>query len=192
MDRVLRITPPKRTCIKEYKNYSSYKLYLKNDFMERCGYCNGLDRWSGGSRYYHIDHFKPKKLYPELEVKYNNLVYACSVCNIFKKDNWSDDEHNKFLDPCDEDLNLYFSRDRYGRIIVKAPEGKYMYEKLKLYLPRHGVSWNLCRIRSLLEEINEYFKMNPVQSQDKKASDLMVKYRFLVDALFKYHDMLVS
>ena len=145
---------PNRTCNLTYSNYRRFKVHLREDFHRRCGYCDSFDKWSGGSRYYHVDHFKPKKHFPELERDYSNLIYACSYCNIFKSDDWPSEDVGRYIDPCEEDYNDYFSRDNDGTITCTSEQGEYMYKKLHFYLIRHSVIWNLTRIFKLLKEID--------------------------------------
>lgn len=40
---------PKRTCTETYRNYLSFKPYLRGDFNKRCGYCDDDDFNAGGS-----------------------------------------------------------------------------------------------------------------------------------------------
>ena len=144
---------PKRTCTKSYTNYRSYKEYLATDFSNRCGYTNCPDFWFGGKDNFHIDHFLPWKKYPafpNLKTDYSNLVYSCSYVNISK----SDDEGN-YLDPCNEDYNKHFTRDKYGAILPNPKSNKavYMHQKLKLYLGRYKTIWMLDKLESQMQEL---------------------------------------
>lgn len=56
---------------------------LKRDGA-RCACC-GADRTDGLKM--HVDHIKPRKLYPELALDLNNLQVLCEVCN-HGKGNW--------------------------------------------------------------------------------------------------------
>ena len=58
------------------------KKRLINDFEHRCAYCDDLDKYGGGSKVYHVEHFAPKEKFPELKFQYDNLLYACPFCNI--------------------------------------------------------------------------------------------------------------
>ena len=42
------------------------KKRLINDFEHRCAYCDDLDKYGGGSKVYHVEHFAPKEKFPEL------------------------------------------------------------------------------------------------------------------------------
>lgn len=173
MEIDFRTTSPNRTCTKKYKSYRSFKKYLKEDFNSRCGYTDCPDFWFGGSKTFHIDHFKPKTKNPELEVEYSNLVYCCSYVNILK----SDDEGD-YIDPCDADLNEHFKRSSDGSIIPISNEGEYMHKSLKLYLKRYQTIWMLEAIRC---------KMLTLKSLIEKEVDVVLK-----DSLLKVQGELAN
>lgn len=157
---------PVRTCTQVYKDYKSFKEDLVKDFNNRCGYTDCPDFWFGGSRTFHIDHFKPHSKYPELKTSYSNLVYSCSYVNIAKSD--IDNQH--FLDPCDNDYNEHFRRNSNGSIIPISVEARIMYNELKLYLIRYQVIWMLDEIKGKLDKLIEINDNNPSQ----EASDMIV------------------
>ena len=75
-----RLKEPKRRDNIEIKSdYHDYKDDLKQDFNNRCGYC---DSKPFGIAPYEIDHFVPQKL-PNKKIssiapnEYSNLVYSC-------------------------------------------------------------------------------------------------------------------
>jgi len=161
MTNTFRVQAPKRTCVKSYTIYGSYKPYLAKDFYNRCGYTNCPDFWFGGTGNFHIDHFIPWKKHPaqpNLKTDYSNLVYCCSYVNILK----SDDE-TAYLDPCNEDYNNHFSRDQHGNILAnkKSVKAVYMHNKLKLYLKRYQIIWMLEKLFSRMEELKEAIQKSP-------------------------------
>src|SRR5271154_2101665 len=89
-----RLSVPSQTCSKQYLNYRRYKKYLIVDFSNRCGYCDGHDKWYGGFKNFHIDHFAPKEKFPQLKTVYSNLIYSCPSCNIAKSDFWPSTDEN--------------------------------------------------------------------------------------------------
>jgi hypothetical protein len=109
---------------------------------------------------FHIDHFAPKSLFPDLETVYGNLVYSCPICNMGKSDDWVTEAHNihnngkeGYIDPCDASYNQQFKRTRLGKIIPVTDVGKYMHKKFKLSLKRREILWRLTKIDDLLEQI---------------------------------------
>jgi hypothetical protein len=130
------------------KTYTLFKGELRADFAERCGYCDAPDHYCGGQRGYQIDHFAPKKKFPQLANVYANLVYACPICNRAKWDDWIGDcpntpvtEDKGYVDPCTEEYDVHLTRSGTGQIEALTPLGRYMRDSLKLTLLRHQLIW---------------------------------------------------
>ena len=65
--------PSRRKSPKIYADYHAYKESLKEDFHERCGYCDDHERFTEVP--FQIDHFVPKAVLKNIaENDYNNLV----------------------------------------------------------------------------------------------------------------------
>ena len=69
-----------------YKDYGSYRDWLRDEFTFHCVYCLHREQWYGRSGTFHIEHFVPVNVEPEGKCEYSNLVYACATCNEAKKD----------------------------------------------------------------------------------------------------------
>lgn len=141
---------PVRTCKKTFPNYQSYKQYLAEDFNHRCGYTNCSDRWLGGQKTFHIDHFLPVSTHLDKKCDYSNLVYACSYVNISKSD-----IEGPFLDPCNINYNDHFERNEFGDIIPKTPQAEFMYINLRLYMKRYGILWMLDELYDRMEKLKK-------------------------------------
>lgn len=160
---------PERTCDKKFPQYRPYKPFLRLDFNRRCGYCNDLDILCGGVRVFHIDHFCPKSLAPDLISAYSNLVYACPYCNLAKSNDWptgqielSVIDDSGYIDPCNPSLDEHLERYDNGRIRPKTDLGKYMFQKLNLGLRRHQLAWAYEQLEALLRELtSELERFNP-------------------------------
>lgn len=137
---------------KSFTQYGQYKPFLRNDFNKKCGYCDGLDIYVGGSRGFQIDHFKPKKIFPDFETDYENLVYSCPYCNRSKWDHWK--EQDGFIDPCDDLYAKVLFRNEKGQIQYLNEQGKYIYEHLKLYLRRHELIWIIEKLKKQSNELD--------------------------------------
>lgn len=162
---------PIRNCQKTFVSYRSYKKYLAADFNGRCGYTDCQDKWFGGISNFHIDHFVPHTLDPSLKTNYSNLVYACSYVNILK----SNDDPKNYLDPCLNDYNQHFFRNRTGTIFPnpQSPQAVYMHKKLKLGLARYQVIWLLEKFDDALEQLEKLVDQLPEGSdQEVKIKDL--------------------
>ena len=196
----LRYIHPIRKCEKKYSSYRSYKKYLAEDFNYKCGYCDDYHFWSGGAGSYHIDHFAPKSKFPELETDYNNLVYSCPFCNRAKSDDWVTDDPEKsivgdegYIDPCDPTYHEHLTRNEKGEIVPKTKIGYYMYKKLKLYLRRHMLIWNLTELQSLMEEVGDKLNSDIEDiEKEKEIKDLYIELsmefqNYLTYLLIDYH-----
>lgn len=70
-----------------YLDYKHYKPWLRDDFSFRCAYCLCRETWlPDGEAYFGSDHVRPRSRTAEALSSYDGLVYACSVCNAWKKD----------------------------------------------------------------------------------------------------------
>lgn len=75
-------------------NHPEIKLALQNMYEKRCCYCEGK---ISAQTIDHIEHFRPKSLFPHLVVDWDNLHCCCPICNQNKKDRW--DHNYPILDP---------------------------------------------------------------------------------------------
>ena len=67
-----------------YKNYESFRPWLRDEFMFRCVYCLKRETWGQVTSEFALDHFKPQKYNSDKKLDYKNLVYACQRCNSVK------------------------------------------------------------------------------------------------------------
>lgn len=185
---MFRKTKPERTCTKTYKRYQPFKSDLAKDFNSRCGYTDCADKWFGGITTFHIDHFKPSKHYPALRTNYSNLVYSCSYVNILK----SDDDPSNYLEPCTDDYNQHFYRDKLGTILPypNSPKAKYMHQKLKLGLTRYQVIWLLDKLFDCMKGLQTVVEKLP----DGSNEELIIKelHFTLTKEFTKYFDYLTK
>jgi hypothetical protein len=184
MNSTIQKQKPVRTCIKTYKNYSSFKKYIVEDFNNRCGYCDDLDKFNGGKNNYQIDHFKPKKYFSGLETEYSNLVYCCPFCNRAKWDKW---KPNGFIDPCTDLYDEHIERNHNGEIKYKSLRGKYIYENLNLYLKRHELLWMIEKIKEQKEELKVYLKN--LDKKNKKYQEIVNQFIIYDDKIENYTEL---
>ena len=132
------------------KFLKEYRSKLREDFNERCGYCNAPELYFGGEGCFEIDHFAPKSKFPHLKDDYANLVYSCRPCNRAKGNKWvtpnNHPSHNGsegFVDPCLSEFDQHLKRNKDGQIKECTPVGKYMKMNLDLGMLRHKAIWKL-------------------------------------------------
>jgi hypothetical protein len=180
-------TPKRQNITRKVSDYKNHRSDLKNDFKERCGYCNDIYVWRFAS--FEIDHFIPRKkdkktfLTIKSETDYSNLVYACKSCNNSKSNKWpTNDEnlHNEndigFIDPCDDNYNLQFDRLNNGQIKAITSLGTWMYKELKLYKPQHEFIWNLEELDKIIEESEIILKSTTDETLTSDLKDLILDF----------------
>jgi len=181
-------TPVLRASPKEVKNHGEYKQELKADYYSKCGYCNDADHWTGGWRFYQLDHFVPQKYLNKIsKTEYSNLVYSCFFCNNSKRAKWPskdetvpNDGSTGFVHPGTKAYESHFKRDLNGNIIAKTELGKYMVLAMKLNLKRHGLIWNLERLEIVIDELEHEFnsKADHISAElSHKINKLLFQYR---------------
>jgi uncharacterized protein (TIGR02646 family) len=98
------------------KKYQYYKPFLRIDFDYRCAYCKSREVVEGGSKKFHIDHYKPKSKFIKLINDYFNLFYSCSECNNAKNDFWPTILnrllHQFILNPCEHDFDEHYNMNQ--------------------------------------------------------------------------------
>lgn len=169
-----------RTCKQKYNHFRRYVPYLKKDFHERCCYCNMLEQLLTVS--FHVDHFIPRKAFrgikDTLENDYNNLMWACPKCNLFKGEKYEGNfvdndkiENDLFYNPVDIDYNDIFYRNELGGIGSDDPKGQEMIQLLKLYRPVHNFAWLLERLEKLTLQLEEKRKQEKNPERAKILED---------------------
>lgn len=80
-------SPVRRHGPRGYLDYKHYKPWLRDEFSFRCVYCLCRETWfPDGPALFGIDHVRPRSREPQPLAAYDDLVYACGVCNAWKKD----------------------------------------------------------------------------------------------------------
>ncbi len=120
--------------VKERHPYTKFRNELREDFGRICGYCGKSELVTKNT--FEIDHFIPKRLAPEKEDEYTNLVYSCYECNRKKAGKWLSEDKNiqfvdgkGFVDPALSEYDENLERNEDGTIVGKTLAGKYMVEE---------------------------------------------------------------
>jgi HNH endonuclease len=164
------------------KKYQFYKPFLRIDFEYRCSYCKNREVVEGGTKKFHIDHYKPQSKFPELINEYLNLFYCCSECNNAKKDFWPtilDHWMSRYiLNPCIHDFEEHYN--------MKHPEWRgytrvalWNIEKLKLNSKRRiqfrqdelDVCEIIAKLNSQQEELEKLIVNNILPEKSKESAE---------------------
>lgn len=84
-------------------NNSEIKDALKKETNGKCMYCESKIE---AVSYAHIEHYRPKKLYPQKTFDWDNLGLGCQICNMNKSDSFN--EKIPFINPYNDDPEDYF------------------------------------------------------------------------------------
>ena len=157
-------------------NKQEIREALEEMYSELCCYCETLLGVAGFGR---IEHRRPMNKFPQDAFNWNNLHWACEICNNSKGDKW--DYNNPILDPTvdidiipthieivhDVKTNKFRHKTDSGKTTIEHANlnrpklAKARYEiynkalKLKRKLDRVEESLDNIRIKNIKEEIND-------------------------------------
>lgn len=142
-----RKNKPHRTSTSTQTKHRLFLDELRNDFHQRCGYCDLHDSQMWWKEQFEVDHFIPQSVDETKKLDYSNLVYSCRLCNRFKSDKYSDVEPC-FIDPEDSRYWELFTYDKDMKFLpnLDNENSKYIFRELKFYL------W----LRQKLNILNEF------------------------------------
>ena len=78
-----------------------YRKLADIKHCECCGKGKGDKLESGERIKLTVDHIKPRSLYPELSLEYDNLQVLCQECNVGKSNKFEDDFRDSVSGRCD-------------------------------------------------------------------------------------------
>lgn len=184
--------------VKKYASHSSYKVFLREDFHQRCAYCNLKDDQI--TTYFEVDHFIPSEICKEynrldLLTDYSNLIYSCKKCNVAKSNkyygpkNTNNLENKLFYDPVVIPYENIFFRNELGGIDSYDVKGRQMIVDLKLYRLSHNLVWlseEMERICCLLNKkiVNE--------SDERKCMLLYKAYALMLNESQKIKSFMIA
>jgi 5-methylcytosine-specific restriction endonuclease McrA len=187
----------RRTC----KKYTSYRKTLREDFLERCGYCN--DHEFNSIRDFVIDHFIPQNpdgwTHTISSNVYSNLVYACPYCNAAKSNKWptknAAKSHNGkfgFIHPADPNYDALFKRSNAGNILPMKgnPLGIWIKEELKLWHPVHSLNWKFEQLYHQQQILEILFKATKDVSLKSDILQLQALRMQFMDSIFSFRGKL--
>lgn len=103
------------------------RLHMIQNQQFLCAYCCKIIKADNS----HNEHIKPRSLYPNLSMEYNNLLASCSTSNTCGMKKLSQYNSN-FISPLREDCESHFQFEPNGRIIGITERGKYTVTLLNL------------------------------------------------------------
>lgn len=161
--------------------YSDWKEILAKEGFFQCVYCAIHESCFGGTRNFHVEHYRPKKKFRELENDIKNLFYACPICNTFKGNDWpnepiEDFSNPSYADPSEVDYTDIFTVSSAGEIESQYIAAKYMIEKMNLNRPQLILERKIFYTHLRLAEYEEFFRrVIPIlkRRKDKQARNYL-------------------
>lgn len=114
----------------DYADYASYRPWLRDEFTFQCVYCLLREQWGKLRATFTLDHFHPVCHRPDLTTTYDNLLYACAMCNAAKGS-------QQAPDPCQVFLDGTVRVHDDGSIVANSPEARRLIRALGLDDPEY-------------------------------------------------------
>lgn len=117
-----------------YKNYGSYRDWLRDEFLFRCVFCLHRERWYGRPGTFNVEHFIPVAIDESGVCEYTNLLYACQTCNAAKSNALS------VPDPCKVAFADCLQVTTDGEVQALNADGKILRDLLRMNSPQNLLS----------------------------------------------------
>ena len=112
-----------------YKDYESYREWLRDEFSYRCVYSLVREQWIARPGNFDIDHMEPRADRPDLTCEYDNLLYLTHQVNLVRN-------RRPLPDPCKfalgECLRVHSDGDRVGEVEALNELGERIIRILRL------------------------------------------------------------
>lgn len=113
-----------------YTSSASFKPWLRDEFSFRCLYCLCRERWEpNGSDAFSVEHLFPRSAFPLRSGDYDELVYACCICNSSRAD------APLPFDPSRVPLHNHLQAESTGLVRGSTLEGETIIEIFRLNRP---------------------------------------------------------
>lgn len=186
---------PKENAIQPQSgSYKRWKPQLAEEGFHQCVYCAIPDAAMGGIRNFHVEHYRPKSIFPDRQDTITNLFYACPICNTFKGNDWPaepDHEIHCYLDPsvCEYE-KLFTINLKSGEIQGNVVATSYMIEKMHLnrgqLILERRLQALLHKASTLRNEIGQLFE----HLSDDNTVSLLRRYNHILNRMHDLRDQL--
>jgi hypothetical protein len=141
--------------------YHEWKSILARESDHQCVYCCIHESKFGGTRNFHVEHWKPQSKFELLTNAFENLFYACGICNIFKSNDWPGEPTEGldapfYPDPSSVDYASFLQADSHtGMVSSETVTGKYIITRLHLNRPQLIIARRTHEIIAELKQIKD-------------------------------------
>jgi uncharacterized protein (TIGR02646 family) len=162
----------KRTAENKY-NHKEVKEALKKMFSGKCAYCESHITHVD---YGHIEHFRPKSVFPDLCFAWDNLLLGCAICNgsNFKGTQFPEaDAGGPLVNPVEEDPVDFFQFEfdavtGMANVLASQPRGQVSIDTFGLNRP------DLIKHRNPVVKKMVYIAIRAAQG-DKEGRQLVLE-----------------
>jgi len=153
----------------DHYRHQDIKMALNSSSHGKCAFCECIPSEGG---YVHVEHFKPKSIYPDATFEWANLLPSCGQCNGSKLDH--DTVLEPIVNPYEFDPeNVFF----YNGISMQPSSGPHYdlakqtietcsLESIRLWKPRADILVNLMTFtKALKEAIDELLAADTVRKK---------------------------
>jgi hypothetical protein len=180
-----RRIPKDRSAQPSNGTYKDWKVLLAQEGFHQCVYCAISETSFGGTRNFHVEHFRPKAIFVALENAFANLFYACSICNGFKGDDWRDPcdalETACYVSPASWEYADLLRADASDHLAVSDHvAGRFMIERLYLNRPQLIMERRLSAADIRLREIDR--ELTELSLLVRRRPRAKAKYVLLLEA----------
>jgi hypothetical protein len=168
----------------ESGTYKAWKELIAEEGFYQCVYCAIHEGCFGGIRNFHIEHYRPKSKFKNLENDIRNLFYACAICNVFKGNDWPDEPKEDFSNPSYPDPSqvdygdIFAINNGLGLVEGKFQASRYLVERLYLNRPQLIHERKISSLVEELGELNRFFKdkIGKIENRkDAEAKEILVR-----------------
>lgn|GEM_PF-2396820 len=142
--------------------WHDWKQVIADDCEGRCIYCAIAEARFGGIRNFHIEHFRPRVRFPDLEDDIRNLYLACAICNVLKCDDWPADpiaDHSipAYPDPSLVDYNSIFELvPNTHEVSSSTVAGTYVIRRMALNRAQLIIERRRIAVQAQIDEFNDW------------------------------------
>jgi hypothetical protein len=119
----------------ETKEWRELRYKILRKYPRKCMLCNAENKEL------HVDHIKPKSIYPELALDATNLQILCKECNLGKSNLYIDDFREKPTKPHDLSINTLRKKGKMPTKVQVLNKALEIY-KLKSSKGKNFHFWN--------------------------------------------------
>lgn len=121
---ILRATDPKAEAERRYNNARRTQWFLPviESLLQIAGEagCCMFCSWSEGNQ---VEHYRPIAKDHHLALTWENLLWACGICNQNKGNRFPLEPDQILINPVDEDVWSFFFIDQYGELTARFNRG---------------------------------------------------------------------